>query len=156
MPTCGCVFSTTCPRFSCSKAAVCSLIPITRTVGTGTMWPSSQHVQPISPIYSAVKLQIHTLIHSESRRLKRRKAFCIPFTLLVFKPQSLHRNLLNKPSSLSRSEKPNPPLSPVGGRMTVDELAKHFLASRHAAGCTHYACSRGKDLTPIISSIWPF
>lgn len=79
MPTCGCVFLTTCPRFLQPVAAVCSLIPV-GAVGTGTMWPSSQQAQPISPIYSAVKLQIHTLIHSESRRLKeeRRSAFHSP------------------------------------------------------------------------------
>lgn len=40
--------------------------------------------------------------------------------------------------------------------MTVDELAKYFLASRHAAGCTHEARRRGKDPTLIISSVWPF
>lgn len=74
---------------------------------------------------------------------------------------SLLRNLLNKLSSLSSEEKPPPPLPPpppqyLVGRMTVDELAKQFLAGRHAAGGTHEACRRGKDPALIISSIWPF
>lgn len=72
-------FQTTCPRLLQLVAAVCSLIPA-GAVGTRTMWPSSRQAQPISPIYSAVKLQIHTLIRSESRRLKeeRRSAFHSP------------------------------------------------------------------------------